>query len=414
MSVRKRTWTTKAGIKEAWIMNYTDSEGKRRLKTFDRKKDAEAAERGIENEKEEGTHVPESKSISIKEAGELWLTRGKLDGLERTTLDQRKQHLKEHINPYLGNLLLSKLTLPAVTKFQDRLRTEAHGSKKQVCTSDMVRRVTISLGSILSNAIRAGYAARNVVKDTTHTRTSSERRRKAKLQVGKDIPTREEIRLIVEHATNRYRPLLITAIFTGLRASELRGLRWQDVDLANARLHVRQRADRYHGKKHEGDHNPLGLPKSEAGQRSVPLAPLVVNTLKEWKLKCPKGAMDLVFPNAKGNIEFHTNIIHRGLWPAQMAAGVTVDTGERDKEGRPILKPKYPGLHSLRHFYASWCINRRADGGLELSAKMVQERMGHSSVTVTLDTYSHLFPSQDDAEALAEAEKALLGGLRTI
>ncbi|NKL07951.1 hypothetical protein GFL39_24045 [Rhizobium leguminosarum bv. viciae] len=97
----------------------------------------------------------------------------------------------------------------------------------------------------------------------------------------------------------------------------------------------------------------------------------------------------------------------------QMDAGVTVDTGKKDKEGRPILEPKYSGLHGLRHFYASWSINRKADGGLELPGKVVQTRVGHSSITVTMDTYGHLFPSTDDSEALAEAERALLGVVPT-
>ena len=67
------------------------------------------------------------------------------------------------------------------------------------------------------------------------------------------------------------------------------------------------------------------------------------------------------------------------------------------------------GLHALRHFYASWCINRKADGGLELPAKVVQARMGHSSIMVALDTYGHLFPRNDDAKEIADAEAALLG-----
>ena len=70
---------------------------------------------------------------------------------------------------------------------------------------------------------------------------------------------------------------------------------------------------------------------------------------------------------------------------------------------------KYTGLHAFRHFYASWCINRRADGGLELPAKLVQERLGHSSIVITLDLYGHLFPRGDDGSELAAAETSLLG-----
>jgi integrase len=67
---------------------------------------------------------------------------------------------------------------------------------------------------------------------------------------------------------------------------------------------------------------------------------------------------------------------------------------------------KYKGLHSLRHFYASWCINRRADGGLELPLKVVQARLGHASIQMTADVYGHLFPRIDDGSELAEAERA--------
>ena len=141
---------------------------------------------------------------------------------------------------------------------------------------------------------------------------------------------------------------------------------------------------------------------------------MAVNVLREWKLACPKGSLDLAFPNGKGNVEFHVNLIQRGLWPVQIAAGVIkplvddADEPQRDADGGPLFGPKYTGLHALRHFYASWCINRKADGGLELPPKSVQVRMGHSSIMVTMDTYGHLFPRGDDAAELAAADASLL------
>jgi integrase len=91
--------------------------------------------------------------------------------------------------------------------------------------------------------------------------------------------------------------------------------------------------------------------------------------------------------------------VRRGLQPAQITAGVVTKSG----------KAKYPGLHSLRHFYASWCINRRVDGGLELPLKLVQARLGHASITMTADRYGHLFPRGDDGAELNAAAQALLG-----
>jgi integrase len=69
---------------------------------------------------------------------------------------------------------------------------------------------------------------------------------------------------------------------------------------------------------------------------------------------------------------------------------------------------KYTGLHPYRHFYASWLINRKADGGLELPIKTVQQRLGHSSIVMTSDTYGHLFPRTDDGREMADAERRLM------
>jgi integrase len=74
------------------------------------------------------------------------------------------------------------------------------------------------------------------------------------------------------------------------------------------------------------------------------MPPMVKNTLETWKAVCPAGKLGLVFPNGSGNVEFHVNIIERGLHPTLVRAGVI------DADGNA----KYTGLHPLRHFYASY------------------------------------------------------------
>ena len=79
--------------------------------------------------------------------------------------------------------------------------------------------------------------------------------------------------------------------------------------------------------------------------------------------------------------------------------------------GAAVIAPGLPRVtryHDLRHFYASWCINSKKDGGLELPIKTVQQRLGHASIVMTGDVYGHLFPRADDGKELADAEKALL------
>lgn len=408
MSVRKRRWIDPKGIeKEAWVAAYTDSQGVRRLKTFQRKKDADAFEANATVQVAEGTHVPDSVSVSVATAAEKWLASCTSAGLERSTIDMYRNHVELHIKPFLGRSLVSKVTVPAVRAFQDTLRGEGR-------SPSMVKRVTVSLGCILADAQERGLAVRNAVREMGRRKAGkerqSERRQKARLRVGEHIPSPTEIAKILQSVEGRYRPLLVTAVFAGLRSSELRGLRWCDIDLDRKELHVRQRADKYHSAKHKAEdgHNPIGMPKSDAGQRTIPLPPMVVNTLREWKLACPKGELGLAFPNSEGNIEWHANIIKRGLIPAQIAAGVTVDSGKVDTDGNPIPAAKYPGLHALRHFFASWCINLPAHGGLGLPAKVVQERMGHGSIVLTMDCYGHLFPNVNDGDALAAAEQRLL------
>jgi integrase len=387
MSVRKRTWTTPNGeAREAWIVDYADQRGKRHIKTFARKKDADAHRARVAVDVKAGIHTADRASVTITEAGRLWIESGEAAKLERTTLEQYRQHLDLHITPELGTVKLAQLTLPMVRDFEDRLRVDRSPA--------MVRKVLGSLSAILADAQERGLVAQNVVRSLRSRRRRgkdrhADKRVKGRLKVGVDIPTLDEVRAIIPHLGGRWRPMLLTTIFTGLRASELRGLRWLDVDFKRSEIHVRQRADRF---------GTIGRPKSEAGERTIPLLPMVVNALREWKLACPKGELDLVFPNGRGRADNHSNIVQRAWHPIQIAAGVT-------KSG----KAKYPGLHALRHFYASWCINRRADGGLELPLKVVQSRLGHASIQMTADRYGHLFPRGDDRAELAAAEKAFLG-----
>jgi integrase len=406
MSVRKRTWISGGEIKSGWQADYLDAKGKRRRKMFARKKDADAYALTAAVEVRDGVHVADADTVTVEQAGRLWIKTGEAAGLERGTLDQRRQHLDLHIVPLIGAVRLNKTSVPWVRSFQDKLRETGRSPA-------MVKRVTVSLGSIIGDAQDRGLVVRNPVHERSRSRSvakSREARAKVRLVVGVDIPLPEEVRALVSHLEGRWRPLLLTAVFTGMRSSELRGLTWANVDLERGLVHVRQRADAY---------NVVGRPKSEAGNRSIPVPPIVANTLREWKLACPRRnagtrenpmmVLDLVFPTGAGNIETRGNIARRGLIPSMIAAGITVDTGKRDEEGNPVVAAKYTGMHALRHFYASWCINPASVGGQGLSPKVVQERMGHSTIGMTMDTYGHLFPAEDHADLLARASALLLG-----
>jgi integrase len=381
-TVRKRTWKSGAETKTAWVADYTDQAGKRHLKTFERKKDADAWLIDARSEVKRGVHNPDSTSITVSEAAELWIRRGELEKLERSTLRQYRNHVKLHINPLVGATKLARLSTPAVEAFRDDLLRK--------CSRPMARKVLASLKSILNEAQRRGLVATNAASPV---KVDVRKREQGKLRAGRDFPSKEEIQTVLAKADGRWRPLLVTAIFTGMRSSELRGLGWDAVDFEKEVIHVHQRADNW---------GVMGRPKSAAGDREIPMAPIVVSALKEWRLACPKlkptggageGRLGLVFPNGQGRVENHANIANRGFYALQIAAGIVDGKG----------KPKY-GLHALRHFFASWAIER------EFSAKRVQVLLGHSSIQMTFDVYGHLFPNpEDDHAKFAAGELAVVG-----
>ena len=381
MSVRKRTWSVNGEQREAWIADYVDQDGNRHIKTFARQRDAQAFHAHASVEVAKGVHTADRRSPTVAAAGELWLL--SCAGLERSTLTSYREHLELHINPGLGHVRLAQLTAPMVRAFEDRLSATRSPA--------MVAKVLVSLGAIVADALDRGLVAQNVVRGRPRPKARRGDHRKRKLEVGVNIPIPEEIRALLPHLHGRWRALFLVAAFAGLRSSELRALRWSDVNLKRAELTVRQRADRY---------NVIGPPKSNAGTRTIPLLPMIVNALREHQIAGKHTPADLVFPSKTGGILGHSNLMKYTWKPLQIAAGVVTPRGGA----------KYTGLHALRHFYASWCINRRADGGLELTLKETSTRLGHASIQITADRYGHLFPRGDDSAELAAAERAFLGG----
>lgn len=413
MAVRKREWDGPDGKqKTAWVVDYQDVAGKRRLKTCANKKEADAFDLKARSEVRDGVHVADSVTKTVEQAGTLWIKTAKKDKLEQSSVEDYERLLRLHIIPFIGGLKLTALTTAKIRSYQDELEDAGR-------SPSMVKRAVSALGTLLSDSQERGLVVRNAVQEIRRKRKGKdkrqEKRHKGRLKIGVDIPTLEEIKALTAVIDGRWRPFILTAIFTGMRASELRGLRFEDVDFDAGKIRIHQRADRY---------DSIGSPKSEASERELPVPPIVINALREWKLQCPLAdtgkrdadgqkikALELCFPNGAGKVENLRNILQRGLHPAWVKAGVTADTGKVDAEGLPILAAKYTGLHCLRHWHASWLINRKEDGGLGLPAKTVQERLGHSTIVLTLDLYSHLFPSDDDGAELAAAADFVLAAV---
>jgi integrase len=377
-----------------WQAGYVDGAGDRRFKAFAKKSDAEVWLVETRHDVARGLHTPGSRSPTVKEAGALWIKRCKEKGLESTTIKGYEEHCELHIYPFIGAKKLSDLTVPAVNVYADRLRDAGR-------SSDMIERVVRSLGAIFKETRRRGLSSAAPTIGLDLDLPNREDPRPA-------IPTKAELQYILGNVTGRWRPLMLVATFCGLRGSELRGLRWLDVDLQTRKISVAQRADASH---------KIGKLKSKAAYRSIHMAPMVVQALREWKLICPKGDLGLVFSNGVGKVESHSNILDRGLHPILIAGGFTIPVPVLDDTGKPIINnagdpvmrdaPKY-GMHSLRHACASLWI----ESGY--NPKQIQKLMGHSSIKVTFDVYGHLFSDNDaDQRASEDVQARLLGAVAT-
>lgn len=370
--IRKRTWTGPTGeLKAAWAVDYKDGAGKRRSKQFARKKDAEAWLTQAAWEVSKGIHTPDTQSVTVEQAAKLWLDSARTHDREPTTIATYDQHVRLHIVPQCGTKKLSQLTAPMVKELLDIWM--------KTLSRPLATKVFRSFKAILSDAQERALVAQNVALAVRVRRSP---RSKSKIV----LPTKAELRSILaaaDAAGGKAQALTMLAIFTGLRASELRGLNWASVDLKRAVIHVNQRAD---------SSGQIGPPKSRAGNRTIPLPPRMVTVLKEWKLACPASPDDLVFPGAKGKPIPYRVMVATLVSPIQVAAGITkgADGGE----------PKYT-MHAFRHAAASLWIEQN------LNAKRVQTLLGHSSIQMTFDTYGHLFEQAerdaDDAHAIERA-----------
>lgn len=406
MTVFQREWVTPKGeIRKAWVHRWDDDKGKQRQKTFKRRREAKDHEIEVMGELKEGTHVPDSTSVTIREVGKLLLERKEANGNQPDSIKVVEIYLRLHILPatvpdntlngwpgQFGDLKLSRLTAPLCDTF--RLHMLKNRSRS------LARSLLKTLKQIIREAHTRGLIKRNPA-ESIHIEVLE--REKVPLKIGVDIPDKRDVRRILAAVSpdrvipRRGRPptpfsrarwfiFFFVAAFTGMRASELRALKWKNVDLVGRVIQVVERANR------EGEFGP---PKTGAGTREILISEEVVEELKRWKPICPTPDPDgLVFPNSRGKVASHVDIIERGWYPVLRKLGMT------DAKGHT----KY-GIHGLRHFYASIMIQ----AGVQ--AKRLQGLLGHSSLKITMDIYGHLFPVSDtEAAQINGAITAVLAG----
>lgn len=385
-SIRKRTWRAPDGTeRQSWQVDYRDAAGKRRSKQFDKKRDADAHLDGVKAELRAGTHVHVRDSITLSEAADMLVTYSEAEKLQRSTVKRYRELGDIHLKPRLGARKLSEITLQMVKD----LKVELLGDLSR----PMAAKVLNHLSMVLNHAVEMGRVGKNIAR----TVKVEKPKRDSKLI---EPPDRADLKAMIKAATDDERALIMVLIVTGLRSSELRGLRWQDIDLKAATITVAQRADEW---------GVIDVPKSEAGKRTIPIPPKLVAELKRWKLRSPPSAIGLAFPSKRGTPMHHGNLLRRVYFPLQVRAGLGVPKLDRageplvDDDDAPVLTGKY-GLHDLRHAAASGWIAHKID------LKRLQVWIGHENIQLTLDTYGHLLVDKERDAALAlKASRDLLG-----
>jgi integrase len=226
-----------------------------------------------------------------------------------------------------------------------------------------LRKLLITLGGILTYAVRMRYIDFNPCREIEKPKGNSLHEEKHEMMILKP----PEIRALLNAAApQKDKVLFMTAVLTGGREGEILGLQWGDIDWVNSQLFVRRTFN--HGRFME--------PKTKTSRRKIDLAPGLVHELKKWKLACPKGDLDLVFPSEAGTPWDNTNMVRRSFRRSLRKAGL------------PRVR-----FHDLRRTYASLLIDQGEH------PKYIQTQMGHSSIKVTMDIYGHLMDTVNQKAA---------------
>ncbi len=266
--------------------------------------------------------------------------------------------LEKHVIPDLGGLPLAKIGPRTLDEQYGRLL-------KRGLSSTTVHHVAVLLHKVFADAVRQEIVAQNPGDMTDPPKRAT---------FEGSVLDAEQIRLFLGEAkrSSRHYGLYLAAITTGMRQSELLGLRWQDVNLTLGMVTIRQQFYRIAGQQF------YGPPKSRASGRTIHLTSVLIEELQRLKR-----TGELVFCQPNGKPHHANNIIRRDLPRVLRRAGL----------------PKVR-FHDLRDSCAT------AHFAIGTHPKIVQEMLGHSSIGVTMDTYSHMLPGMQ-AQAVADLEGRL-------
>ena len=292
-----------------------------------------------------------------------------------TTWASYEANLRLHVLPRLGDKRLQHVRATDLNKLYADLLETGRVNGQGGLSARSVRYVHTLIGRVLGDACKWGYLAVNPAKLATPPTAKT---------AAQSTWTADEVRAFLTSVNeDDLYPAFVLAATTGMRRGEVLGLRWRDVDLDAARLSVQQALIA------TGYNLSFEEPKTERSRRSIALDAATVSTLRALKVRQAQErlrfgpdyqATDLVFTQADGS----------PVHPMTLS-----DTFKRRVKSAALPPIRF---HDLRHTWATLAFSQG------MHPKVVSDRLGHSSITVTLDIYSHAVPAlQEEAAATVAA-----------
>lgn len=370
-SVRKkgRTWSYRIDL------GIVDGKRKQKERSgFKRKTDAQAALRKAIDELENTGGVFEPATISFSDYLNYFIENYIEINLRENSQRARKHIIKNHIRPEFGKYKIMQITSQALQRFITK--------KSKEYSKNYVSMIHATLSTAFKMAVEWEF-----IKVNPMTRVKVPKRDDHEMDKKIKTLSLEEVNKCAERLkeTHHYIPFMI-GFHTGLRSGEIAALQWSDVDFDNMMLSVTKRLD-YSSNKEEWEFKP---PKTRSSNRTIAIGNELINILKNHKIEQKKNKLKYG--------EYYTE--NAFICTFENGEIVTTKTISRmSKIIKRDLKIDF-NFHMLRHTHATMLL----EAGI--SPKVVQERLGHSTVSITLDTYSHI-TIDFQKTAVSEYEKYL-------
>ena len=358
MAVKRRYYQNNNGEKvcSSWMYDFYDVFGKRHKKSgFKTKAEAEQKEAIAKADYNKGMVTSNDNNLKFCEVMEQFIKLHAEIYLKPSTIRGYKDHYNLHLKDFFGNIKLVDITPVIINRFMENKLKEGLSNKS-------VNHLLTTMGTAFNWAVNNNYMMYNPVSRVKKLKVNN---------IEMQFLSEDEIHRVLDIAEQEYPdfyPLLITAIYSGMRRGEILGLTWDCINFTESTISVKH--SMYKGK--------LTTPKTKNSIREIQVPSKVMKVLKQYKTQRVENNLNLVFTQQNGKPIDADNLIKRRFHKILKKADV-----------------KQIRFHDLRHTYASLLISK------DLNFKYIQKQMGHSSFEVTMNTYAHLMPEVYEKSKIA-------------